>query len=103
METLKKFFPYSFKAKRGLGDLIVMALVYLVVGLIAGAVIGIVSQIPIIGWIIGIVGGLVDLVLEQDLFFLPQVDAPGIELERSVDGLQLPIDLFCFFFDLPYG
>ena len=65
METLKKFFPYSFKAKKDIGDLIVNIIVYLVVGFIAGALIGFVAPIftgilGIIGWAIGIIGGLID-------------------------------------------
>ena len=65
METLKKLFPYSFKAKKDIGDIIVNIIVYLVVGFIAGALIGFVAPLftgilGIIGWAIGIVGALVD-------------------------------------------
>ena len=61
MDTLKKYFPYSFKEKDGVGALIVNIIVYLVVGAIAGALIGILKGIPVIGWIIGIVGAVVDI------------------------------------------
>lgn len=61
MDILKKVFPYSFKAKEGVGALIVNVLVYLVVGVLVGFVIGIFAKLPIIGIVIGLCGGLVDL------------------------------------------
>lgn len=65
METLKKFFPYSFKAKKDVAALIVNIIVYLVAELIAGAIIGLVSTIlggiAILAWALGVVGGLVGL------------------------------------------
>lgn len=61
MDLLKKVFPYSFKEIKTVADLIIGILVYLVVGLVVGALIGLLAKLPIIGWIIGIAGGLVDL------------------------------------------
>ena len=65
MEILKKFFPYSFKAKKDVAALIVNIIVYLVAELIAGAIIGLVSTIlggiAILAWALGVVGGLVGL------------------------------------------
>ena len=48
MDTLKKLFPLSFKAKKDLGALIVNILIYLVIGIIAGVLIGIVALIRIV-------------------------------------------------------
>ena len=61
MDSLKKIFPYSFKAKKGLGDLIINILIYIVVGAIAGFLIGILKGIPVIGLLAGLVCGLIDL------------------------------------------
>ncbi len=61
METLKKLFPLSFKYVKDIANLIVGILIYLVVGVLLGVVIGICSGLPIIGWIIGLFGGLIDL------------------------------------------
>ena len=61
MDTLKKIFPYSFKAKKDVAALIINILVYLVAGFIAGLLIVILAKVPIVGIIIGICGGLVDL------------------------------------------
>ena len=61
MDTLKKLFPYSFKNKKDIAALVINVLVYLVVGAIAGALIALLSGIPIVGWIIGIVGTIVDI------------------------------------------
>ena len=69
METLKKFFPLSFKRTDTAADLVVGILIYIVVGIIAGAVIAlsalITGWIPIIGlligWALGVVGSLVEV------------------------------------------
>ena len=69
METLKKFFPLSFKRTDTVANLIVGILIYLVVGIVAGALIwlatAIVGWIPvigtIIGWALGIVSSLIGL------------------------------------------
>jgi hypothetical protein len=69
MDALKKLFPLSWKYAKDVSNLIIGVIVYLVVGLIAGAVIwlatAIISVIPLIGglvaWVLGIIGGLVDI------------------------------------------
>ena len=52
METLKKFFPYSFKAKKDIGALIVNILIQFLICAVAGVLIGICAKLPLIGWII---------------------------------------------------
>lgn len=69
METLKKFFPLSWKYTKDVANFIIGIIVYLVVGLLAGVVIAlsglIVGWIPVVGGLVGIVlgliGGLVDI------------------------------------------
>ena len=69
METLKKIFPLSWKYTKDVTNLIIGIIVYLVVGLVAGAVIVVSSfltvWIPLLGAIIGLVlkllGGLVEI------------------------------------------
>ena len=61
MDTLKKIFPYSFKAKKDIAALIINLLIYIVVGAVVGVLIGILAKIPVLGLIFGLVGGLVDL------------------------------------------
>ena len=63
METLKKLFPYSFKKKDGVGALVVNIIVQFLICAVAGILIGICAKLPIIGWIIGILGGLVNVYL----------------------------------------
>ena len=60
MDILKKVFPYSFGVK-GLGNLIVKVLVYIVVGAIAGFAIGLLAAMPIIGMLVSLICGLIDL------------------------------------------
>lgn len=61
METIKKFFPYSFKEKKDLNALIVNVLIQFVIGAVAGFLIAVLAKIPILGFIIGLCGGIVDL------------------------------------------
>lgn len=61
MDTLKKLFPYSFTKKKGLGDLIVNILIYILVGFLGGVLIGVLGKIAVIGFLFKIVGGLIDL------------------------------------------
>ena len=69
MDTLKKIFPLSFKRTDSVANLIIGILIYLVVGLVAGALIAIsglvTGWIPVIGaligWVLGIVGTIVDI------------------------------------------
>lgn len=60
MDMLKKFFPLSFGSK-DVANLVVKALIYLVVGIIAGFAIGILANIPVINLVTGLVGTLVEL------------------------------------------
>ena len=69
METLKKFFPLSFKRLDSVGSLIVGILLYLVVGIVASALIWLATFLTIwiplvgvlVGWVLGIAGALVDI------------------------------------------
>ena len=58
---LKKFFPISFKYADTVTNLIIGILIYIVGDIIAGAVIGLLAAIPLIGWLFGLVGSLVGL------------------------------------------
>lgn len=61
MKTLKKLFPISFKHSSGLLDVLIGALLYIIVGAIAGALIWLAAMIT--GWL-PVVGGLVGLLLQ---------------------------------------
>ena len=69
METLKNLFPLSWKYTKDVANLVIGILIYLVVGLIAGAVIALssllVGWIPLLGAllvvVLSLVGGIVDL------------------------------------------
>lgn len=61
MDMLKKYFPYSFTAKKDLGALIINILVYVIIGAIATAVIGILKGVFIIGLLVGIVCTIIDI------------------------------------------
>ena len=61
MDMLKKIFPLSFGEKKDVVALVVNIVIYLVVGLVAGILIGLLAKIPVLGVIIALGGGLVDL------------------------------------------
>ena len=75
MDTLKKFFPLSFKRLDSIGNLIVGILIYLLVGIVAGVLIGLAGLITgwipvvgaIVGWLIRIAGAIVDLYVVADI------------------------------------
>ena len=61
MEFLKKIFPRSFSHSSTLGKTIITAIIYILVGAVAGVAIGILAHIPVVNLLTGILGGLVDL------------------------------------------
>lgn len=61
MDSLKKYFPLAFKAKKDVKDLLINVLIHVGADLLAGLVIGLLSGLPLIGWLFGLVGGLVGL------------------------------------------
>ena len=60
MDMLKKIFPLSFGAT-DVVNLVIRAVVYLIAGLLGGFIIGIVAGVPVVGWLMGLVGGAIDL------------------------------------------
>lgn len=54
MDTLKKLFPLSFKAKNGISGLIVNILIHLAADLVAGLIIGLIPILGILGGLIGL-------------------------------------------------
>ncbi len=84
METLKKFFPLSFKKRENGSELAVGIIVYVVAGLIAGAV------LALLGWLVGLIGGIVAGLLGTLLGIVGTV----VEV-YVVAGIVLQILYFC--------
>ena len=61
MEFLKKFFPRSFSHSNTVAQVIITAIIYLVVGAVASVAIKILSFIPVVNLIVGILGSLVSI------------------------------------------
>lgn len=61
MEALRKYFPFAFKEKKDVAALVISIILHLVVGAVLGIAVALVSWIPLIGWLIGALMGLVDL------------------------------------------
>lgn len=54
MATLKKLFPLSFKAKNGIGGLIVNILIHILADAVAGIIIALLPILGILGGLIGL-------------------------------------------------
>lgn len=62
MDLLKTLWPTPFKIKsKDVSSFIVQLIIFAVVCIVFGILIGILAKIPVLGWIFGIFGGLVDL------------------------------------------
>lgn len=60
MNFLKKFFPHAFRAT-ALAAFIITLIVYVLIDVVCGFVLGLLSAIPILGIIFGLLGTLVGL------------------------------------------
>ena len=63
METLRKFFPYSFQYKKDIGALIVNILLHIVAGIVINFVLALCLIIPVINIIAVLASKLVELYL----------------------------------------
>ena len=69
MDVLKKILPLSLQKAGSVGDLIIGILLYLVVGIVAGALIWLATMltgwIPVVGalvaWLVGIIAAIIDI------------------------------------------
>lgn len=60
MDTLKKFFPTAFKATE-LKDFIISLVIYVVIDVICGIVLGLFAKLPLVGIIFSLLGSIVGL------------------------------------------
>lgn len=60
MDQIKKFFPQAFKAT-DVAPLIVALVIYVLIDIVCGFVIGLLAKLPIIGFLFGLLGSLVGL------------------------------------------
>ena len=62
MDMLKKFFPFSFKVRvKNWTDLIISLLIYIVIGAVAGVVLGFLGGIPVLGLVFNLIGWVLSL------------------------------------------
>jgi hypothetical protein len=62
MDILKLVFPFSFKVKeKNVTDLVVTLIIYVVLAVVGGLLLGLLSWLPILGVIFIILGSLLDL------------------------------------------
>jgi len=68
MDILKMIFPFSFKAKDSNG-LVIAILIYVVIAVIGAILLGLLSKIPFVGIVFGVLGGVVDLYAVAGIVF----------------------------------
>ena len=60
MDMLKKFFPLSFKVAET-KDLVVSIVIYAIIDVVCGLIIGLLAKIPLIGILFSLVGSVIGL------------------------------------------
>ena len=80
MDILKKLFPLSWAKNKDITELVIKVIVYIVMAIIAGAVLWVAGMINawlpgnflggLIGWILGLIGGIVELYTVAGIVFL---------------------------------
>ncbi len=60
MDTLKKLFPNAFKATE-VNNFIVALIIYAVIDVVCGVIIGLLAKLPIIGIIFSLLGSVIGL------------------------------------------
>lgn len=62
MDLIKKIWPTPFKVKKGdVVSLVIQLVILLLICVVGGFVIGLLSGLPLIGWLFSLIGGLIDL------------------------------------------
>ena len=61
MEALRRYFPFSFREKKEIKELIINILVYLAAAAVIGLFIGLFAKIPVMNWIFGILGTVAEI------------------------------------------
>ena len=60
LDVIKKYFPHAFKAI-DVKSLIINLVIYALIAFVAGIVLGLLGVIPILGFIFGVIGWVVEL------------------------------------------
>lgn len=62
MDLLKKFWPTPFKIKKGnLASFLIQLIIFLVIVAVFGWLVGLLANLPVVGFIFGLVGSLVGI------------------------------------------
>ena len=61
MDSLKKYFPLAFKQKKDTKELLINVLLHVGADILAGLIIGLLSGLPLLGWLFSLVGSLVGI------------------------------------------
>ena len=70
MDLLRKYWPLSFAVDKGdTKNFIIKLVIYVVAGIILGAIFGLLGQIQYVGFIFGIIGAVLDLYCTAGIVF----------------------------------
>ncbi len=78
-ETINKFFPFVARAREP-KSLAIVIVVYLVIAIVAGIILGVCSHIPVVKFVVGIVGSLVELYVIAGIVIAVLVYTKTLEL-----------------------
>lgn len=60
LDVIKKYFPHAFRVN-DVKSLVINLIIYALIAFVAGIVLGLLSIIPILGFIFGVIGWLTEL------------------------------------------
>ena len=69
MDFIKKFWPFSFNTE-DVKQLVIKAIIYVVIDIVLGTLIGLLANIQVVGVIFSILGSLLGLYVTAGLVFL---------------------------------
>lgn len=73
MDSIKKFFPYSFTKKEDVKSLVIMIVLHIVVTIVINAITTVLHIVlgflPLVGWLLSVVGGVIGLYLLVGIVF----------------------------------
>ncbi len=70
MDTLKKFFPFSFTEKPDVRSLVIKTIIYVVAAIVIGVVLGIIRRIPFVGILVTLIGTAADLYITATIVLM---------------------------------
>ena len=69
MDFVKKFWPFSFKEKKEVKDLVIAVIIYVAASIVCNIVCGLLGRIPVIGWLFSLIAWVFSLYCTAGVVF----------------------------------